>query len=79
MKDYLKIQVGTGREVANLKQTDRCDRCPAAASSVVAVTVNDDRTGGHRSLPLLFCNHHVEKHMPAIAGNGYPIYRKESL
>jgi hypothetical protein len=28
-------------------------------------------------LPLLFCNHHLTRHEPALAAKGFEIYRKE--
>lgn len=82
--EYLKTrQHGHKTEqVADLKQSDRCDRCPAAASVVVGVPVITERDFQEspqiEDLPLLFCNHHFNQHEPALAAAGFKTYRKDA-
>lgn len=52
-----------------LTATDRCDRCSAQALNWVEV-------GGTE---LLFCNHHMNAHEPAMAAAGYKIHRSAEV
>lgn len=51
-----------------LNATDRCDRCAAQALNWVEV-------GGGE---LLFCNHHMKEHEPAMAAAGYTVHRSKT-
>lgn len=77
--EYLKTRQ-TGRKtrlIADLKQRDRCDRCPASAQAVAQVLIRDHAGYILEELPLLFCNHHLNQHEPALASAGIAIYRKD--
>lgn len=65
--------------VATLKQTDLCDRCPAAAGVVVILPLKPEESlvDPHTDKTLLFCNHHYNKHEVKLAELGVSIYRKE--
>ena len=50
-----------GDQSRALTAHDRCDRCGAAARTLLGVRVSDGRT-----LPLAFCGHHGNAHMPRV-------------